>query len=127
MALKSSTFFAKTKENILVDVAAMLKEVELKAGETLFEKGQLGDCMYIVHSGQLRIHDGERTFEQLEEGGAFGELALLDPAPRSAQATAMSDTRVLRLDADPFYELIADHSDVAQAIMQVLARRLRRW
>jgi hypothetical protein len=127
MALKNSTFFAKPKENVLADVAAMLALVELNAGEILFEKGELGNCMYIIHSGQLRLHDGERTFEQLGEGGAFGELALLDPAPRSGQATAISDTLLLRLDAEPFYELIADHSDVARAIMEVLARRLRRW
>lgn len=127
IALKSSTFFAKTKEPILADVAAMLEEVELNAGDILFEKGELGHCMYIVHSGELRLHDGERTFEQLEEGGAFGELALLDPAPRSAQATAIRDTLLLRLDAGPFYELIADHSDVARSIMEVLVQRLRRW
>jgi HEAT repeat protein len=127
IALKSSTFFAKTKEYALAEVAAMLKEVELKAGEILFEKGQLGDCMYIMYSGEVRLHDGERTFEQLGEGGAFGELALLSPAPRSGQATAISDACLLRLDADPFYELIADHSEVARAIMEVLAQRLRRW
>jgi len=127
MALKSSTFFAKTKEHVLADVAAMLEEVEVKAGDILFEKGQLGDCMYIVDSGEIRLHDGPQTFEQLGEGGAFGELALLSPAPRSGQATAISDTCLLRLDADPFYELIADHSEVARAIMEVLAQRLRRW
>ena len=109
------------------EVAAILALVELKAGDILFEKGQLGDCMYIVYSGEIRLHDGERTFEQLGEGGAFGELALLAPAPRSGQATAICDACLLRLDAEPFYELIADHSEVARAIMEVLVRRLRRW
>jgi HEAT repeat protein len=127
MALKRSAFFNETKENVLTEVAAMLKEVELKAGEVLFEKGEFGNCMYIIHEGQIRLHDEEKTFEEAAEGGTFGELVLLDPAPRSGQATALKDSILLRLDAEPFDELIGDHREVARAIMQILARRLRRW
>jgi len=126
LALKSSTFFIETKEHVLIEVAAVLEEVELKAGEILFKKGDMGHGMYIMDSGEIRLHDGPQTFEVLGKGGAFGELALLDPAPRSGQATAISDCRLLHLDAEAFYELIGDYSEVARAIMQVLARRLRR-
>ena len=127
IALKRSAFFNETKENVLTEVAAILKEVELKAGEVLFEKGEFGNCMYIIHSGQIRLHDEEKTFEEPGEGGSFGELVLLDPAPRSGQATALKDSILLRLDAEPFDELVGDHREVARAIMQVLVRRLRRW
>lgn len=126
IALKRSPFFAKAKERILAQVAATLQEVEAKAGEIIFAQDDIGDCMYLIYSGQVKLGDRVRTFEELGAGGAFGELALLDPAPRSGQATANSDSRLLRLDAEPFYELIADHTEVARGIMQVLAQRLRR-
>jgi CRP-like cAMP-binding protein len=51
---------------------------------------------------------------------------LLDPAPRSASATALTETRLFRLDQVPFYELLENHSDVARSMLQVLARCLRR-
>ena len=56
--------------------------VTLKPGETLFREGDAARCMYVVLSGELRIGDGNRIYEQLSTGGLVGEMALIDHAPR---------------------------------------------
>ena len=125
MILKTVGIFAETPGNVLADVATILEEVELKAGETLFEKGDLGNSMYIIVSGTVRVHDGAHTLDELGERQVFGEMALLDPEPRVASVTAMEDTQLFRLLREPFYELMADHPEVARGIIRVLTGYVR--
>ncbi len=124
--LKSVSIFAETPEEVLAEVVPTLKEVRVKAGETIFNKGELGRSMYIIVKGKVRIHDGEQTFAELGERNIFGELTALDSEPRSASVTAVTETQLFRLDQEVLYELMADHVEVARCIIQVLTRRLRR-
>jgi AAA family ATP:ADP antiporter len=123
--LKTVGIFSETPDEVLAEAASILEEVEVKAGETIFEKGDVDNCMYTIIEGQVRIHDGERTLVHLGERDVFGEMAVLDPQPRSASATATADTRLFRLDQGLFYELMSDRIEVARGIIRVLARRLR--
>ena len=123
--LKTVDIFTETPDNILAEVASLLREVELQAGETIFEKGDPGDCMYIVVSGEVRAHDEGHTLSQLGAGDVFGEMAVLDPEPRLASVTALEDTLLLRLDQEPFYELMEDRIEVARGIIRVLSGHLR--
>jgi CRP-like cAMP-binding protein len=123
--LKSMDFFAETSEEVLVNVAAALEEVEVEEGETFLKKGDLGSSLYLIVDGRVQVHDGERAVAELGENEILGELALLDPAPRSAAVTALTDSRLFRLDQAPFYELLEDHSEVARSLLQILARRIR--
>ena len=118
--------FAATSEDILTDVATILEEVELNGGELVFGKGEQGDSMYIIISGRVRVFDGDKTINFLGEREIFGELALLDPEPRSAAVEAVEKTRLFRLDRNTLFELMADNIGVVSGIMQVLCRRLRR-
>lgn len=68
----------------------------------------------------------KRAVAELDQEDVIGELALLDPSPRSASVTAVTDSRMFRLDQEPFYELLEDRSEVARKMLQVMARRLRR-
>lgn len=124
--LKSVDLFAETSEEVLAEVAAILAEVEVSAGQTFLHKGDMGSSLYIIVEGQVSIYEGERKLASLGENDIFGELALLDPAPRSASVTAVSDTRLFRLDQEPFNELLEDHSEIGRKMLQILARRLRR-
>jgi hypothetical protein len=126
MLLKRTDFFAETPEEALVEVAALLEPVTVLAGATLLAKGQAGSSFYILIDGQVRVHDGQRTLATLGEGDVLGELTLLDPAPRSDSVTAVTDTRLFRLDQEPFHELLDDQSEIAWKMLQLLARRLRR-
>ena len=124
--LKGVGMFAATAEDILADVATILEEVELRTGERVFGKGEQGDSMYIIVTGQVRVFDGDKTINFLGEREIFGELALLDPEPRSAAVEAVEETRLFRLDRNTLFELMADNIGVVSGIMQVLCRRLRR-
>jgi CRP-like cAMP-binding protein len=118
--------FAHTSEDVLADVATILAEVELTPGEPVFQKGEQGDSMYIIIHGRVRIFDGEKTINFLGEREIFGELALLDPEPRSASVEAVEETRLFRLDRSTLFELMEDNVGVVSGIMHVLCSRLRR-
>ncbi|MDX1614530.1 MAG: cyclic nucleotide-binding domain-containing protein [Candidatus Promineifilaceae bacterium] len=123
--LKSIDLFSQIPDEILADVAQRLVEVELAAGTELFAKEDAGTSMYLIVSGQIRIHDGAHTLSRLKDRDVFGEMAILDPAPRMATATAETDTLLLELPQQTLYELVSTHGEVAQGIIRVLSRRLR--
>ena len=123
--LKSTSLFSETPENILVDIANIVREERIPEGEVIFEKGDQGSSMYIISEGEVRIYDGQVTFAILKNRDFFGELALLDPEPRSASVKALKDSLLLRLDQDDFYELMSERMEVAKGILKVLCRRLR--
>jgi hypothetical protein len=125
LILKSASVFNNVPDDVLADVAFLLEEMDAAANEQIINKGDLGDSMYILVGGKVRIHDNERTLNELGEGDVFGEMALLDPEPRSASVTAIEPTRLLRLEQEPFVELIAEHPEVATGIIRNLARYVR--
>ena len=125
LILKTVSIFAETPEEILADVAAILAEFDVHAGETILHKEDVGRCMYIIVDGRVRIHDGEQTITYLGARDIFGELAVLDAEPRSASVTAEVDTHLFRLDQEAFYELMADRFEVARGIIRMLCRRVR--
>jgi CRP-like cAMP-binding protein len=125
LALKRAGMFGETPGPVLADVARLCEEVELAAGEQVFAKGEPGDSLYVVVQGRVRVQDGARILNDLEEGGVFGELALLDPEPRMASVSALEVTRLLRLEQGPFQELIRQQPEVALGVIRVITRYLR--
>lgn len=123
--LKTISIFAGTPDDVLIEVASILEEVQLPAGQTLFHKGDMGNSMYVVVSGKLRVHDGDHTLNDRDEREVVGEMALLDPEPRMASVTAIEDTLLFRLDQEPFYDLMADRVEVVRGIMRVITGSLR--
>ena len=126
LILKTVDIFAELGDATLADLAAVASEIELTPGETLFEKGDTGTSMYVVARGRVRVHDGEVTFVELGERRFFGELAMIDAEQRSASVTALDETVLLRIGQAAFYELMADSSEVAEAILKALCARIRR-
>lgn len=125
LLLKSLNIFSEIPENILMKIAAALVEEEYKANATIFKEGDLGRCMYIIIEGKVLIHLGNNNIARLGARNVFGEMAILDRQPRSASATTLEDTKLLRLDQDVFSELLLDHPGIAKGIIQVLIQRLR--
>ncbi|SRR6185312_6111977 len=123
--LKKTAIFKNTPEKDLTDIANILQEVSLKTGDTIFGKGDTGDCMYIIQKGSVRIHDGGYTFAILKEKEVFGELSLLDSETRSASATCDQDCVLLKLDQLPFYDILSKDQEVLKGILQMLCRRIR--
>ena len=71
------------------------------------------------------MHDQDRFFNYLGERDVFGEMAVLDPEPRSASVTTVEDTRLLRVDEQALREVMDDQPEVARGIIRVLSRHLR--
>ena len=96
------------------------------AGEPIFREGEPGTEMYVVRSGAIDIRRGNRTLETIGAGGIFGEMALVDGAPRSADAIAHIDAEVVAVSVRQFEFMVAEAPYFATSVMAVMARRLRR-
>lgn len=123
--LKSVNLFTEIPEEVLAQAAELLGEEQFRAGEVIITKGAEGDCLYIIAEGRVRVHDGDMTLNYLGRRDVFGEMAALDPEPRSATVTAEEDTRLFRLERSALYDLMARQPQVAQGIIQILSQRLR--
>jgi CRP-like cAMP-binding protein len=125
MLLKSLSIFADTPETILAEIAHLIEEIELPAHTPIFKEGDLGNCMFIIFSGAVRIHRGEQTLAEFREKDFFGELSLLDTESRSASATTISDSFLLKIDQGPFYDLMESRPEVVKGVMKTLCQRIR--
>ena len=125
LILRATKLFGDIPEPDLVDTAYLLEEVHAEEGAIVFEKGEIGKSLYIIHKGSICIHDNNHTLAVLKENDFFGELSLLDTERRSATARAQTDCILFRLEQDAFYELIASNQNILKAILRTLAQRIR--
>ena len=125
LLLKSLSIFAETPENVLAEVAEILEEEDRTANELIFNDGEVAHCMYIIFKGEVRIHKDGHTLAVLKENDFFGELSLLDTETRSASASTNTETLLLKIDQEPFYEIMESRVEVARGIIKTLCKRLR--
>ena len=123
--LKSIDLFAQIAGEDLTQVALVATEAERDSGDEVFAEGEIGDALYVVLDGKVRVLQGDRIVAELGERECFGEMAILDPAPRRATVTAITDTRLLRVGREEFQEILAEKPEIALGIIKVLTRRLR--
>lgn len=95
------------------------------AGEALVEEGAPGDAMFVVLDGQVEITRQGKVLEQVGPGGVFGEMALIDQAPRNATARALTDCTVARIDKKRFMFLVQQTPFFSLEVMRVMANRIR--
>lgn len=125
LILRSSEIFRNTPEQELIGLAGILEEIYLEADENLFSKGDRGNCMYFIYKGRVRIHDGNHTLAVLDKNEIVGELSVLDAERRSASATTEEESILLKLEQEPFYEVLMDNAEILKGILNTLCRRLR--
>ena len=123
--LKAVSIFAAIPHEILLDVASLLTERRLAAGENIFVKGEPGNSLFVVAEGCVRVHDGDRIIRRMSKFDFFGELSLLDSEPRAASVTAIEWTLVFRLAQESFYALMSEQPVIARAINRELCRKIR--
>jgi len=127
----SSPLFEQASREIMESLAGRLKRRRFRRGEVIFHQGDPGDSLHIVASGAVKIvlpsAEGEEAIiATLRPGDFFGELALLDGAPRSATATALEQTDTLVLPRQVFAELLDTLPGLRDALFAGLAHELRR-
>ena len=96
-----------------------------KAGEIIFKEGDEAHQLFVIKSGEVAIQSGNRTLAELSTNHIFGEMALIDDAPRSATAVARTDVELVPISEKQFLFLVSQTPFFALKVMRVLARRLR--
>ena len=97
---------------------------DFKAGDVIFRQGDRAQELFIIES-EVEIRLGNRVIERLPQYSIFGEMALIDNAPRSATAIAASDAKLVPVSERQFLFLISNTPYFALNVMRVMARRLR--
>ena len=117
--------FSEADRSVLAEIAAQLKKITFRKGQNIFKKGDEGKAMYIIKSGNVRIHDGNHVLSRLNSGQVFGEFALFDKELRSASVTAEDVTVLLELEQDAFARVMADKVEVTNGVLKKVIRRIR--
>ncbi|MDT5149952.1 MAG: family transcriptional regulator, cyclic receptor protein [Mycobacterium sp.] len=105
--------------------------VAFPRGHTVFAEGEPGDRLYIIASGKVKLgrrsSDGRQNIlAVMGPSDMFGELSIFDPGPRTSSATTITKVRAVSMDRDALKAWITDRPEIAEQLLQVLARRLRR-
>jgi CRP/FNR family cyclic AMP-dependent transcriptional regulator len=130
-ALRSVPLFRNLDDEAAFELCNLLTVREEAGGTPLFYRGDPGDAMYLIETGHVRISvkdaDGhDATLAELHEGDFFGEMAILDEQPRSADATVTTSTRLAVLSRNDFRAFLHKNPDIALGILTAMIRRLRR-
>ena len=125
LILRTAGIFDHTPDDILVDVAARCAAIDHTPGDTVLAQGDPGDSVYFIVTGTLEVLRDGRSVRMLHDGAMFGELAVLDPQPRSATVVARTHVQLLRLDRVALQQLIEVRPEVGLGIIRELCRRLR--
>lgn len=128
--LRSSDVLRAIPEHELDPLAARLRRSRYTRGRLLFTKGDEGTGVMLVVSGRVKIvsvspSGGEVILNIIEPGHVFGEMALLDGKPRSADAIALLDSEVVELSRKDFLDVLGRNPDAAVQMMVVLCDRIR--
>jgi hypothetical protein len=131
MALRAAPIFSRLSPEGLAELARESVEDDFSPGEDLCLEGESGKEVFILLSGEVEViatdDKGEEVLSTERTGGFIGELAVLDPAPRSARLrSGQSGARVLRLDGDAFSYALNAESSIASHVIRTLAQRVRR-
>lgn len=109
----------------LWQVAKVVDEESFEKDETFIWEGDVGDALYLILSGNVLVHQGDKELNRHGPGGMIGELALLDDEPRSASCTALSEVQALKIDRGQFEDIMHANPAAAMGVIKVLTRRLR--
>src|SRR6266567_3295459 len=127
--LASVALFESLTEDDLATLTSRLEEESFEAGEPIFQQGDEGSSLFIIEEGEVEISYGSGrskvVLASLFPGQYFGELSLFDGAPRSATATAMKVSHVVRLDRDDLVEFVNKNPAAALRIIAEMGERLR--
>ena len=129
-ALRSVPLFGALDDEAAKGLRDLLVIRDFPADALLFQLGDAGDAMYLIEGGRVRIfihdEDGEDvTLAELSDGDFFGEMAIIDGKPRSANAIVIEDARLAVLSREDFLRFVRANVDVALEMVSAISDRLR--
>jgi len=129
--LRNHPFFQGLAEGLIEQLSSHAITRAVKGGKIIYAKGDPGNSLFAVVGGTVKISvpsmDGKDTvFNLLNEGEIFGEIALLDGRPRSADVTAVTDCELMMISRRDFLPLMQSHSEISLKLIDLLCVKLRR-
>ena len=124
------TAFPELGDDMLTHLARNARDVHAAPGDRICEEGEPGDIFYVIMSGRVQASKFlelgiQRLLKEIHAGEFFGELALLEDAPRVASIYRVGDARLLAISKQDFQALLASSPATAVTIMRTIASRLR--
>jgi CRP-like cAMP-binding protein len=123
--LKRVPLFAGLDRRELDLLAHQVKERRFAAGAVIMKEGATGQGLFIIRDGAVSVRRGDRTVARLGPGEFFGELAVLDDGPRTADVVADKDSVCLALVSWEIRPLLQEHAGMTFKMLQEVVRRLR--
>jgi CRP/FNR family cyclic AMP-dependent transcriptional regulator len=128
--LRNHPLFGQLDVDALNRLASYAHTKSFPAGTTIFEKGDAGTSLFAVLRGTVKISnqstDGkDAVLNMISAGGIFGEIALLDAQPRTADAIAVSDCELMLIDRRDFVPLVTQNPEIALKLIEILCGRIR--
>jgi CRP-like cAMP-binding protein/HEAT repeat protein len=124
-ALEGVSVFSQSDVDDIAAVAAVAREVRFRAGERIYSQGDPGDALYVIVEGSVdHIRDGEHVM-RMQAKETFGDVSLLDGAPRPTDVVAVEDTRVLVIDRRDFLDLLADRPELLTGFFRAVSQQIR--
>ena len=117
--------FKELRDDFLVRLASVMDELSFPPNYSIFRQGEEGRSLYIVISGKVKAHIGNRKLAEFAQGESFGEMAVFDSQTRSASATTLEVTECLELTQEQLYDAIEETPEIAVNIIGILSRRIR--
>ena len=123
--------FQNLSPDDLASLSSLLRRLQAKKGDVLFRKSSEGNALYVIREGAIKIVLPSRMGEErivtiFSTGDFFGEMALLDGQPRSADAVALKPSKLLVLDRKDFLKFLNAHEAAMATILSTLSMRLRK-
>ena len=122
--LRSVPMFQTCTDKELLQIGRLAEQIDVPAGEVLVREGRLGHEFYVVVAGKAEVSRDGRVLAVLGPDDYFGELALLDPHPRTATVTMVEAGEVLEISQREFWSLLRDVPALPLKLLQGMARRL---
>ena len=129
--LARNFLFRNLDPDVIERISALGTTVELAGNQVLFLKGDEGDALYGVLDGRIRISSGDADGKEIilniiDPGDIFGEIALLDGKPRTADASAMAASQLFRVQRSDFLGLMAAEPRLTQHLLEMVCDRIRK-
>ncbi|MCU1427975.1 MAG: cyclic nucleotide-binding protein [Actinomycetia bacterium] len=117
--------FSHSSRRDLQEIARNTEVIDFPEGARIVSQGDAGNAFYVLLDGNATVRRNGRKVGELGPGDHFGELAVLDPAPRNADVVAATPVSVARLLVGPFRKMLRDVPTMNERLLAGLARRLR--
>lgn len=125
IALEAVDLLKNLSAEQLSRIASIAKEVRFQPGKTVLAPDTNPDALFVILEGAVSISRDGAELHVAKENEVLGAWALFDPEPMAVSATAVQDSRLLRIGRDDFFDLLSDNSEITASIFAMLVKRFR--